>query len=234
MNKLTKRLSDEYQPFMAIVAYKGSGEYYLESHDINKKGNLLEGRPLKQVTVQRIFESIAKSEDIDISGEIPEHLLYFKKQISEYKAIWYRREEKRIIHFSQNLNIDSGTAWIPALIYVTNGSSLSVFAMNSNKRPVEKTKIFLAPFHNVSANGSVCLGSAKLKFPEKIDFNSLIYYWETLFWSSEFSHMAGGSHTKSNMNLVWKRLVENPDMKWADIDELKGANITYKQILGRI
>jgi PRTRC genetic system protein B len=229
MNDLTKRLTEDYKPVLSLVCYKsGENGYYIESHPINENGEMLEGRPLKQETLQGmmgVFYDTAATK-INVTGIIPENLLYFElRNGNDYTMIWWQTESQQKLYFSDALHIPTGLAWVPAMLYMATKRSLKVYALNANTRPDEKAQLYRAPFHNVSINGSVCLGSAKAEKPKSITYQNLIKYWQDMFWLSEFTHLSTGNPTKTNVNLLWKRLMEEPQLLWSDLDELvKSSN----------
>jgi PRTRC genetic system protein B len=238
MNERTEALLRSYKPELAIVVYKGgvtnNDDYYLESHVVNDKGQLLEGRPLMQDTLNGIVDVFFddRANRAQVGGIIPESLLKFEVLPGgNHELIWYRLEEKRQLFFSPGLHIPSGTAWVPALIYHAKKSSLSVYAITDTSRPVDSTKLYKAPFHNVNSEGDVCLGSAKVKRPDTKTYDSIMKYWEDMFWLSEFSHLAqNGNPTKSNLTLLWKQLI-GKETKWSDFKTselvlIKGQTLT--------
>lgn len=212
MNERTEALLNKYKPVVAIMVYSGDrNDYYLESHDINEKRQILEGKPLKQETLNGIVDIFfdERQNRVQIGGLIPENLLHFDVLPGgKYNMSWYRPAERRQLYFKEELHIPSGQAWVPAMIYNVNGDELSVFALRDSTRPTDATKLYLAPFHNVNSSGGVCLGNAKVKRPEKNTYANIMKYWEDLFWLSEFTHLAGNSNpTKSNLNIIWKRMI---------------------------
>lgn len=238
MNDRTINMMREFVPQLAIMVYEsGDRNYYLESHNIDKKGQILEGKPLQQDTIQEIVDVFFDEQQnrSKIEGLIPENLLcYSPLPGGNYKMIWYRPAEVRFLHFSEALHLKSGKAWVPALLYVVNRKAFNVYALPGDERPSETTKLLRAPFHNVSDSGSVCLGTAQVKKPTDKTFSSTMKYWEDLFWLSEFSHLNGaGNPTKTNVNMLWKNLVEGKaKVKWSELDELRQLkNTTLKTIL---
>lgn len=221
-------LTQTYTPQMTIVVYKsnlGPAEYYLESHSLDDKGRLLEGKPLMQETIQSMIDLFfdENQNKLKISGMIPEELLHFKALPGGYyDMVWYRPAEMRFIHFSPLLKIKSGKTWVPPMLYVVNRKHLSVYALRSNARPKEATQLMRAPFHNVSDDGSVCLGSATVAIPKEKSYSAFMKYWEDLFWLSEFTHLNGASNpTVSNLSKVWTRFINSKcKLKWSEVKEL--------------
>lgn len=241
MNILTETLCSDYTPLLLIAVYKNtanrhSADYYLESHTVNDSGQVLEGKPLQQETIENIVDVFynKRNQRAEVSGMIPENLLHFKQLEGKgYDMVWFRKSEQRKLLFAESLKITDGFANVPALIYRVKRGILNVYALNSSKRPDEKTALFIPPFHNVSSDGNVCLGSAKAKMDGIKTYQSIMKYWEDMFWLSKFSHITGNeSPTKSNLNTLWKKLIKDNTIKWADLDELiQIEDLTIKDIL---
>lgn len=219
-------LSSTFKPSLAIMLYQSGEEYYLESHNINDAGQLAEGKPLLQETVQGMVDVFFddRKNQIQIGGFIPDNILSFDtKPGGQYHMIWYRPAEIRFIHFAAPLKLKSTKAWVPPMIYEVNRKEFSVYTFRGAGRPNMKTKLLRAPFHNVSDNGDVCLGNAKVNRPKVNSYAALMKYWEDLFWLSEFSHLNGASNpTKADIGKVWKRILSSRTrLKWSQIDEMK-------------
>jgi PRTRC genetic system protein B len=78
----------------------------------------------------------------------------------------------------------------PALVLRAHAGSLDIRALAESKRPTPDTPMYVAPYWNVSDNGSVCLGSTKA--PREASVKSLPR-WEASFFESEFTH--ANAHT---------------------------------------
>lgn len=221
MEPTKEALKRDYKPELAIIVYVGEGsgtEYYLESHPINPNGKMLEGRPLKAETLNRMIDAFKtqRREEATVSGIIPTCLLaYMPEKGGDYTIAWWRPAEQRNLIFRDDLKIPSGRAMVPPLLYVARKHSLSVWAMESSARPNNQTKFYRAPFHNVYDTGSVCLGSAKARKAEAT-FEDLIRYWEDMFWNSEFSHLNGASPLVEgeNLNMVWREQIADPKRRF--------------------
>jgi hypothetical protein len=86
-------------------------------------------------------------------------------------------------------------------------NSLTVFALLSDRRPTEKTKLHYAPFFNIYEDGKVCMGTVSIDI--KIRFGRRIYTGlGTLFFQFLFQPFVGQtqSHKRHCVNL-WKDLV---------------------------
>lgn len=243
MNRRTELLNTTYKPQLSIVVYKtdstehfGNENYYLESHKINEQGQVMEGKPLMEETLQGIvavMQQQQKDKSI-LNGAVPYNLLYYKPIPSgKYNIAWYRPAEVRFFHFAQQLKLKSGKMWAPAVLYSVEAGSLYVYALKKDERPTEKTPLMRAPFHNVADDGKVCLGNAYVKKPLDKSFASAMKYWEDLFWLSEFAHLNGAANpTASPIADVYKKLLNSKEkIKWSDLKELKPSRRQIKSIL---
>jgi PRTRC genetic system protein B len=244
MNDRTASVYSRYKPTMALVIYteeihkpsegRSANGRFIESHLFDDDGRLLEGKPLAQESIEGmvgVFFDERKNLST-IAGLIPEHVLFYDNLPGgQYKLAWYRPAEKRVLHFAEKLKLPSGQAWVPPMIYVAQRQSLNVFAFDGQRRPDYDTRLMRGPFHNVSTEGSVCLGSAKAKKPAAQTYDEVIRYWEDMFWNSEFSHLAGaGNPVKGNVNLIWDDLVKNPKKKFP-MEELTSYEKTFKSLI---
>jgi PRTRC genetic system protein B len=233
----TELLMQTYRPQVAIVVYKDNygDNFYLESHSVNADGALMEGKPLKQETIAGMVDVFfdERKNMLRVTGFMPENILSFDLLPGgNYKMVWHRPAEVRVMHFSKALKLKTGKTWVPSVIYAVDAGSLSVFAKKTNNRPELKTALFRAPFHNVGDDGHVCLGSAKVKKPSVTNYESLMKYWEDLFWLSEFTHLNGASNpTKTDLKKVYTRLLKSKTrLKWSDLTELKQTPKTLKSL----
>jgi PRTRC genetic system protein B len=237
MNR-TELLLNSFKPEVAIVVYKstmGQDEFYLESHSFNDEGKILEGKPLREETINGMVDVFfdERKNKIKVTGFIPDNVISFDTLPGgQYHLVWHRPAEIRVMHFASQLKLSVGKTWIPATVYVVNRGHLFIYAMKKNSRPELKTALFRAPFHNVSDDGAVCLGSAKVKKPSVNSYENLMKYWEDLFWLSEFTHLNGAKNpTKSELGKVYQKLLKSKTkLKWSDLDELKPAGLSLKQI----
>lgn len=236
MNERTELLTKNYKPIQLITVFRsessvtGEGQYYLESHDINESGAVMAGKPLMQETIQGMVDVFfdEKQNSITVKGMLPQNLLQFNLLPGgNYNMVWYREAEERVIHFAPQLKIPTAKAWVPAMVYKVDRKHFSVFALKTNTRPKENTKLCYAPFFNVNGDGLVCLGNAKVKMPREKTYDNLVKYWEDLFWLSEFTHVNGTDEkTVTKLQPLWKSIMaKKAKVKWSELNELK----FYKQ-----
>lgn len=213
---MTMYLKDEskYAPEQAIIIYRQrnhSNHYYLESHDILESGNALllgEGKPLKKESIKEMAKALADDINEALSSKylLPENLIYINQKPGFNILAWILPESKKSLFFIRELNIPSGLASCPALLFIVKNKQLFVYALESSKRSLT-VKVFKAPFHNIYENGSVCLGNAETDNNIQ-SFEEAIIYWQKMFFQSEFSSELSQKQVKGNINLLWKELIE--------------------------
>jgi PRTRC genetic system protein B len=242
MNDITENLVKNYIPKLAIVVYTPTNsdrewnECYLESHAISE-GKLMAGKPLKADTIEAMVDVFFDEQQnrAKVGGYIPENLLFFTSLPGgHYKIVWYTPAQRKYLHFVDALKIPSGEAWVPPMVWEASRKSLSVYALAIDVRPDPETELCKAPFHNVGMGGIVCLGSAKVSKPTDRTYESVMKYWEDMFWLSEFTHLQGGdSITRTNVNMLWKKLIKDKTLKWDTMNELMpiGNQFKLKKIL---
>ena len=213
MNNFTRNITRTMRPSAALIAYVCEDyynkEYYLEIRKINKDGLMGTAKPVSHKFVQSLIENFSTNALSIPHGEIPEGLLY--ADVRQGKYVWNLPSCRRYLYFKSNLNIPNGEYCLPSLVWVVEHNSLSMFAYKA-KRLTPNTQLYAAPFFNVSSkDGKVCLGSARLKLPEKLTFVNYIKYWEDKFFLSEFTHILGTSPVKNNLVIVFKNSVNSFD-----------------------
>lgn len=202
-------IKQQLVPEIALVVYKnnGTGAVYIESHRINEKGRMLAGCPLTLKCITELVESFSVEQGYVPHGRIPDNMLYSDTRKGHERYLWYNPPQKRMMFFSRNLNVEDGEYHLPGIIYDTDGEHLDVYAFTEEKPELE-SKLYKAPLFNVTGQ-KVCLGNAKINFPDNPTFDDYIMYWEKKFWLSEFSHIGGSTNpTKNNLVMVTKSSLE--------------------------
>jgi PRTRC genetic system protein B len=95
----------------------------------------------------------------------------------------------------------------PPLVWRVADGQLKIRALTENKRPEAKTKLAVAPYWNLSDNGTVCTGS--MRRPQSASV-AAISYWERGFYESAFTHANVGRLTryKGGFEGLWSKLKE--------------------------
>lgn len=209
MGNLSNLLNSKLEATDAFVFYKSTlsdkGSYV--EHRPIRNGVMGAGAPLEVSVLAKIMKAVDKfAHDttmmVTLHGEIPNNLLYASSSIDSYRLVWYRKPEKRMMYFVEDLGIPNGEMEIPGLVYATDGRVLSVYAYKGSK---PKKVLFHAPFFNVGDH--VCLGSAKMQKPKKQTYKNWMQYWEDMFWKSEFAHILGANPINGNLSIITKECI---------------------------
>lgn len=229
MNKFTKKLTETFDPFVALIAYRSSADesYYMEYRNI-RKGKFGAGRPMKERDMAKLISNMRrfnKQLNNGLHGEVPNNVLFCDTDVDNVRLVWYHPIEYRFLYFTPSLDIPNGEMEVPGLVYCVKGNSLSVYAYKGQK---PKKVLYRAPFMNVYSDGRICLGNAKVVKPEERTFGNVMEYWEKMFWLSEFSHIIGDNPVKGNLATITKGCINNHTP--FPTDELKKMNITLKDL----
>lgn len=230
--ELNNIVEQQLVPEMALIVYRNSksNDIYMESHRINSCGQMLAGKSLTLKCITELVESFSVDQSNIPHGTISKNLLYFDARKGHERYVWHNPPRRRMMFFKKDLNIEDREYDLPGLIYDTNGEHLDIYAFKS-KQLDGKSKLYKAPLFNVTGE-SVCLGSAKLNFPENPTFSDLIAYWEKNFWLTEFSHLGGNVNpTKSNLVTVTKNSTESFDYNQLIPFRNNGKIVTLKDLL---
>jgi PRTRC genetic system protein B len=93
----------------------------------------------------------------------------------------------------------------PPLVWRVADGQLRIRALTENKRPYAKTKLTVAPYWNLSDNGTVCTGSMRRPGSASV---AAISDWERGFYESAFTHANVGRLTryKGGFEGLWNGL----------------------------
>ena len=236
MNDITQNFGTLYHPKTALVFYQTderNKDTYVEYFDMDKNGNPINAHPLTEREAKVLAKSLnlttKKQDFLKPQGILSTHILYLNPSENGF-VIWYTKAGKRQLYFSENLEIQSGTAEVPAMLWLATQRSLKIFALSSNRRPTEKTSLFYSPFFNVYENGNVCMGTVNIDIQNSASVEEFTEKWEEYFFNSYFSHLMN-EHNPITGNCVnlWKSLIdtEKPFPK----EVLKSADKTLKSLL---
>lgn len=220
MRNITNELSDNYQPYKALLIYQKNAadaneresSIYVESYDIGKTGNPINAHPLtirETLTLSSLFQSAAdlKTGYLRTNGIIPDKVLYVNPETSGY-AVWYTAPQEVPLFFAEALGITSGRGKVPAMVWKADRNGLSVFALKGGRKPNEKTALYHAPYFNIYQDGKVCMGTVRVNITPGLRLEEFMGLWENYFWNSYFSHlMFDFNPVTENIVQLWQKQV---------------------------
>lgn len=189
-HSVTRQLSQ------AWLIYRGNGKPMVMEHGVrirNGKAELTEGAPLTTIAVQSIARELGRWSKPALLG--PNVLAK-----TDWMICWWTPPAKRRMFFradSEAAELNQVELAHPALVWIATESTLTVRAMNCDKRPGPKTPLYRAPYWNMNAAGELCVGS--MPIPDEPNPEA----WERSFWMSEFTH-ANATTCRGGFLETWK------------------------------
>ncbi|KMQ70404.1 PRTRC system protein B [Chryseobacterium koreense] len=233
---ITANFGTLYFPKSALVFYVTNGtdkETYVEHFDMDRDGNPINAHPLTVREATILAKCLQTDEEKNTAflkpkGILPTNVLHINPSNDKGTVLWYTKAKKQQLYFVDDLGIPNGTAQVPAMLWLASKSSLTVFALATNRRPTEKTSLHYAPFFNIYEKGNVCMGTVSIDIKNSASVEEFIQAWEHYFFNSYFSHSLCSNLTKKNIVTLWKDLV-NTDKPFPN-EVLKANSKTLKNI----
>ena len=198
----------------ALLIYSnGAGKIFCTINKIETKAGkqiLKEGVAVKGENLAELFDLLGRTPKEDLKK------LNWKneKLLAEGagKMLWYAPAQRREIFFScqnQKLMALSGKEFpYPTLLFLADKDTLSVFVLPSSRRPNKDTRLYEAPFWNVSKGGRICLPTGA-----RNSFHTM-EEWEDIFYKSAFSHSGGASFKVGTVEKIFPKLVKDKKAKF--------------------
>jgi len=236
MENITNNFGALYYPKSALVFYETTGtetDMYVEHFDMDSNGTPINAHPLTVREANVLAKALQTDEEkskafLKPKGILPTNILHINPS-EKGSVIWYTKAQQRQIYFVSGLGIPNGIAQVPPMLWKADKSSLSVFALATNRRPTEKTLLHYAPFFNIYEKGNVCMGTVSIDIKNSSSVEEFTQAWEDYFFNSYFSHSLCANLTKTNIVNLWKDII-NTDKPFP-IEILKKNNKTLKNLL---
>ncbi|MDR6919535.1 PRTRC system protein B [Chryseobacterium sp. 2987] len=215
-NDITKNFENLYYPKCALVVYETKGsetDVYVEHFDMDANGNPINAHPLTVKEADNLAKSLLLEQEKESAflkpkEVLPSNILTLDPDTEKGTVIWHTKAQLRDLFFVKNLGIPNGKAYVPPMLWKASKSSLTVFALKSNRRPTLKTPLYHCPFFNIYEDGKVCLGTIKIDIKNSTSVEDFIKAWEHYFFHSYFSHaLVTGGQIKGNCVTLWKKLI---------------------------
>lgn len=236
MTDITTKFGTLYHPTSALVFYQTKGmnsDSYVEYFDMDKNGNPINAHPLTLREASQLSKALKTAKEIKEPGLKSEGIM--SKTILHLdpiknKVIWFTKSMQRELFFTEDLGISKGIAHLPAMLWIANKTSLTVFALGTNRRPTEQTILYNAPFFNVYENGNVCMGTVAIQIKNTVFVEEFTSAWENYFFKSYFSHlMPDYNPIKGNCVTLWGSLINTNKVFPKEV--LKKSSQTLKNLL---
>ncbi|MDV3742484.1 PRTRC system protein B [Elizabethkingia anophelis] len=225
-----------YYPKSALVFYETKGTdtaMYVEHFDMDSNGTPINAHPLTVKEANILAKALQTDEEKNTAflkpkGILPTNILHINPS-EKGTVLWYTKAQQRQLYFVDSLGITNGKAQVPPMLWLASKSSLTVFALASDRRPTEKTPLHYVPFFNIYEKGNVCMGTVSIDIKNSASVEEFIQAWEHYFFNSYFSHSLCENLTKTNIVNLWKDLI-NTDKPFPK-EVLKKNNKILKNLL---
>ncbi|MBS1528381.1 MAG: PRTRC system protein B [Bacteroidetes bacterium] len=214
MSDITNDFGSLYLPHKAFVIYgqEGGDGLYVESYDMDRQGYPINAHPLSVREAKALAKALdtagnARHSFLKPHGLMPRNILYVNPDQEGY-AVWHTPRQTVPLLFRDGLDIPSGNASVPAMIWRATRQNLYVFAVKETEQIAEQLPLYTAPFFNIYDDGKVCMGTVRIQIGMKCGLEEFISKWQQYFFDSYFSHLiAKRSPVKSNIVQLWQSLV---------------------------
>lgn len=220
---VTKVRTASLQAEFALV-FTHAGEMTLATRHLINNNTLQAGKP---VNPEQILEDIVMDNKRmqQVEKDTPNAITFLPQNLLIENAqhiVWYQKSQSRPMWFCVGRTLQLRVNW-PAVLFIVNKRSRTMltFALASNQRPRPSTRLYRAPFMNISGSGAFCLGSATL--PEVINSDNLDQM-ETCLYDSNFTHINDQSLTHPCFSTnekhlkMWRKLAKtNKKIKVTDL-----------------
>jgi PRTRC genetic system protein B len=238
----------ELKHLWGVYQTPGTTQTHLLSHQVRtaSDGTLTvgEAKAPRLATLQQFLQQVLERQLADTQGNVqkplrctgllPARFLYFNADTTCPQALWFMPSCKRMLYFTENLQIPDGEAWLPPMLFAVNGKSLRVLALQENVVPTETTPCYVPPFSNTSKLG-VCQGSAVLRRDKLDTVEGFMSAYEAMYFNSRFSHALTSTDTHikgGNVNALWTQQIETG--RRFPVKRLLPADITVGDVLATL
>lgn len=214
MKTVIENIAPLYHPTAALVFYEAkeaNAEAYVEYFDMDSSGSPINAHPLTVKEAQRLSKTLNTAKEsskafLKPQGIIAGNILYIDSSENGY-VMWFTKATCKELFFTNGLDIPNGMANVPALLWIASKDKLNIYALKSDRKPTENTRLYYAPFFNVYENGTVCMGSVDVNIKKSSSLEEFTTAWESYFFNSYFSHlMQNHNPIQGNCVSLWKKL----------------------------
>ncbi len=178
----------------ALLIYRDSQRSFVTRHEVSSREQaapvLGPAQPLSRSFLEALSRSLNGSSKAEV---LPANVL----AKGDRMVVWWTPPQRRQMFYQNSegllATLNGKTFPQPALVWRAEEGDLTIRALSEPKRPEAQTRLAVAPFWNLSADGRVCTGS--MRRPEGASIAS-IAAWEQGFYESGFTHANVGRLTR--------------------------------------
>jgi PRTRC genetic system protein B len=159
-------------------------------------------RPLTVSFVEDLTRSLGGRTAAEI---LPDNILV---KTDRMIAWWTPRQRRQMFYQNAEKKSEELNGRIfpqPALVWRAQDGELKIRALKQNQRPNAETELAVAPFWNLSDDGTLCTGSMRRPTGSSV---ATVALWERGFYESAFTHANVGRLTRhpGGFNALWNGL----------------------------
>ena len=178
----------------ALLVYYGNQTTFITKHEVLKPQNTAPALGPAQPLTLAFVESLVRSLGGGSTAEVfPANILAKNDRM----IAWWTPAQRRQMFYQHSegtaADLNGRTFPQPPLVWQVADGQLKIRALIENKRPEGTTKLAVAPYWNLSDDGTVCTGS--MRRPESASV-AAITDWERGFYESAFTHANVGRLTR--------------------------------------
>jgi PRTRC genetic system protein B len=190
----------------ALLVYRTGTTSFVTRHDVTQQKDMPPVLGPAQPLTVGFIDSLVRSVRGNLKVEVlPENILTKNDRM----IAWWTPQRRRVMFYNNSegkaKEFNGKVFPQPPLVWLVLDGSLHIRALVDNKRPDANTKLAVAPFWNLSSDGTVCTGS--MRRPKSPSVAS-IASWEQGFYESNFTHSNVGRLTrhKDGFDGLWTAL----------------------------
>ena len=178
----------------ALLIYRDRQSSFITRHDVTAREDEPPTLGPAQPLTVAFIESLMRSLNGCIQAEVQPANILAK---TDRMVVWWTPARKRQMFYENSegkaAELNGRIFPQPPLVWRVSNGELCIRAFVGNKRPDGSTQLAVAPFWNLSDNGSVCTGT--MRRPDSASVAS-IPDWERGFYESAFTHANVGRLTR--------------------------------------
>jgi len=167
---------------------------FVTRHPVLKNGSgtpsLGPAQPLTVSFVEELARSLAGRAEAEI---LPENIL---AKTNGMIAWWTPRQQRQMFYENAEKKAEGLNGRVfpqPPLVWRAVNGELKIRALKENQRPGAETRLAVAPFWNLSDDGTLCTGSMRRPTGSSV---ATVPLWERGFYESAFTHANVGRLTR--------------------------------------
>ena len=210
---ITEELEKGYEPAAALIAYRSTSGYYLETRPVLPGGRLGAAKSVSLKFLTDLASITTAREESQPHGPVPANLLYADFRTGVRTMVWWEPPQERMMYFDRGTGLKDGLYHMPGIIYKATAGGLYIWAFEG-KKPSAKKRLITYPSFNQYADHRICLGDAKVNYPRDVTWQALEEHYRTLYWNSK---NASQMHTGVREKVIFSNEMKKAAKKAFDL-----------------